>query len=438
MALKRNISLNCIFQMFLDNGTISIGDVVNSSQEDIMNTILSTIHHYAISKTKDGRYTTYIPDATKPNGRRQIRRKSETELYRSLLEFYGVEEEQKTLTFAELFTEWIQYKKRFIDVKNKKKSLSPSTIRRYERDYENYLITLPLASMAIDKVTTPKLQLMLADMIESNNMTEKCAGNIIGYICQSFAYARRSEYITKDPAETLDKQLLYSLCVYTPPKTDSERVLTVKETVELRKAVLAQEQRHPYYMPNYAIELATLTGMRVGELAALRWSDIDDYFIHIDYSEHRYDYSDKPCELVIAEPKNGKHRLLPLTDDIRTLLDKIKALSLKSEEDFLFVRKDGTRYTAHDISCAIDRRADEAGLKASVHKVRRTLSSELNTILPQKVVADMLGHSERVNERHYNYSTAETNEKADALKAVSSKVINFKLLPTNKKIAESL
>lgn len=129
---------------------------------------------------------------------------------------------------------------------------------------------------------------------------------------------------------------------------------------------------------------------------------------------------------------------MPLTDDIRTLLDKIKALSLKSEEDFLFVRKDGTRYTAHDISCAIDRRADEAGLKASVHKVRRTLSSELNTILPQKVVADMLGHSERVNERHYNYSTAETNEKADALKAVSSKVINFKLLPTNKKIAEAL
>ncbi len=438
MALKRNISLNCIFQMFLDNGTISIDDVVNSSQEDIMNTILSTIHHYAISKTKDGRYTTYIPDATKPNGRRQIRRKSETELYRSLLEFYGVEEEQKTLTYAELFTEWIEYKKRFIKVKNKKKSLSPSTIRRYERDYENYIKSLPLASMAIDKVTTPKLQLMLADMIESNNMTESCAGNVIGYICQSFAFARRSDYITKDPAETLDKKLLYSLCVYTPPKADSERVLTLKETAKLREAVLAQEQSHPYYMPNYAIELAILTGVRVGELAALRWDDIDNYFIHIDYSEHRYDYSDKPCELVIDEPKNGRHRLLPLTDDIRTLLEKIKALNLTSREGFLFIRKDGTRYTAHDISCAINRRADEAGLKASIHKVRRTLSSQLNTVLEQKDVADMLGHSERVNERHYNYSTAETKEKADALKAVSSKVINFKLLPTNKKIAEAL
>lgn len=38
----------------------------------------------------------------------------------------------------------------------------------------------------------------------------------------------------------------------------------------------------------------------------------------------------------------------------------------------------------------------------------------------------------------WSCSTAETNEKADALKAVSSKVINYRLLSKNKKIAEAL
>lgn len=391
-----------------------------------MSTILDTIHKYAITRTPDGRFTTYLPDEAKPNGRRQIRRKSRTELYQALFEFYGVEEEKPTLTFAELFTEWVDYKRRFVDVSNRKRSLSQSTLRRYEIDYNKYIRPLPLADMPIDKIKTPKLQTMLADMIQTNNMPERCASNVISYISQAFAYARRSEYITKDPAELLDRLLLLSFCKFTPPKADSERVLTLRELSCLRSAVLAHEREYPTYMPDYAIELAILTGMRVGELAALHWTDIDDNFIHIDYSEHRLDYSDRPSELVIGEPKNGKHRLLPLTDDVRALLDKVKSLNLHHKEKFIFVRANGTRYSAHDISCAVDRRASEAGIsKTSIHGIRRTVSSLLNTVLTQKAVADMLGHSERVNEQHYNYSTAENAEKADALMAVSSKVIKF-------------
>ena len=150
--------------------------------------------------------------------------------------------------------------------------------------------------------------------------------------------------------------------------------------------------------------------MRVGEISALHWTDIDSEFIHIDYSEHRLDYADKKCELVIGEPKNGKHRIVPITDDIRNLLNKIRALGIQSSDRFIFVRQDGTRYAAHDISCAVDR----------------------------KDVASMLGHSERVNERHYNYSTAENTAKIQALTQVSSKVINFSSFLENKKSAVSL
>ena len=224
----------------------------------------------------------------------------------------------------------------------------------------------------------------------------------------------------------MDTALLLSVCKFNPPKPDSERVLTTKEIEQLHDAVIIQQEKHPDYMPNYAIELSMLTGMRVGEISALHWSDVDDDFIHINYSEHRLDYSYKKSELEIGEPKNGKHREIQMTDAIEGVFQKVKALGHTSVDDFIFVRKDGARYTGHDISCAVDRRASEAGIKkTSIHGIRRTVSSLLNTVLPQKAVAEMLGHTEHVNEQFYNYSMAENAEKKRALEEVYSKVFKF-------------
>ena len=101
-----------------------------------------------------------------------------------------------------------------------------------------------------------------------------------------------------------------------------------------------------------------------------------------------------------------------MTDETRKVFDKIRSIGLSSDEDFIFIRKDGSRHTGHDISCAVERRSREAGIpKSSIHEIRRTVSSLLNTVLPQKAVAEMLGHSERVNETNYNYSIAERSEK---------------------------
>ena len=420
-----HLPLKKIFQYYIDRGIIDLDDVMNSEKEVIMKTILDNIHNYAIKRSKDGRYTTYVPDNTKPNGRRQVRKKSQTELYRFLLEFYGIEEDPESInenmSFCDLYTEWVDYKRQFIGVANKKRSLSPSTIRRYERDFDAYIRGTEFANTSIGELTAPKLEMMIINMIRKHSLKEHCAKNIIGYICQTFAYARRASYIRSNPCDLIDKALLLSTCRFTPPKKDEDRILTKMEMTNQRESVSQHEQKYPYYMPDYAIELSTLTGMRVGELAALHWSDIDDEYIHIDYSEHRLDYADKPSELEIGEPKNGKHRRILLTDEIRDVLSRAKKVSRNNPGDFIFTRRDGSRYTAHDISCAVDRRASEAQVsKTSIHSIRRTVSSLLNTILPQRVVAEMLGHTERVNEQCYNYSTAENAEKAAALSKLSS------------------
>ena len=430
---KNYINPNIDFVDYIKRGTIAIDDVVGSDKETFMATIIDRIHHYAIKKTPDGRYMTYVPDETKPNGRRQIKKKSKADLYRFLLAFYDVSEKadkKGTTPFKELFEEWTEYKRNYVNVSNPKKGLSPSTIRRYERDFEKYLAGSDLAGKPICEITSVYLEKAMREIIEKHSIPERSAGNLIGYIRQAFQYARRAEYILKDPAELVDRDLLLASCKFVPPKADNERVLSLEELMKLQDAVWAHEARHPSYMPDYAIELAILTGMRVGELAALKWSCIDDKHIHIDFSEHRYDYRDRTSELVISEPKNGKHRLIPVNEEIRMLLKKImSALPADvpvgiGDADFVFVRSDGTRYTGHDISCATNRRAAEAGIsKTSIHEIRRTVSSMLRTVLPAKAVANILGHLEQTNERCYNYDTTVDHEKRVAMSEVSSKVI---------------
>lgn len=75
----------------------------------------------------------------------------------------------------------------------------------------------------------------------------------------------------------------------------------------------------PEYIPTYAIHLAILTGMRVGEISALTWDSIYDNFILIEKSEK---YNRKTKEYYVADTKNKKVRKFPLTDEIKSLLDK--------------------------------------------------------------------------------------------------------------------
>ena len=412
-----------VFQKYLNDGIITLDDVMNSNKEDIMEKILKRVHHSAITETKDGRYATFVPDETKPHGRRQVRKKSKEELYRFLIGFYGFQGDVKKghMSFGKLFEEWISYKRRFVGVRNRRRALSPSTIRRYERDFAAYINGTTLCDMKICRITTPSLMIMLTDIIKTNDMTERCAGNMLGYIRQSFEYAYRSEYISKDPYAVIDRNILLSMCRYVPPKRDEERVLTKSGLAALFEKTIEHEKKYPDYMPNYGVELAIHTGMRVGEIAALHWEDVNDKVIHVDYSEHRLDYIDKKSEIVIDEPKNCKHRAIPQTEETRDLFRRIKERNHLNEEGFVFADKDGKRCTAHTITCAAYRRGEEAGLgKTSIHEIRRTISSMLNEVLPQTVVASILGHTPEVNETHYNYSTAEYNEKVRALNEVST------------------
>lgn len=407
----------------LAKGYITLDEVVKGADEvTIMKKVLIDIHPYEIALQKDGRWTTYVEDKTRPSGRRLIKKSTEEKLYAALMEFYGIT--GNDMTFAGLFDEWLEYKRRFVSVENRKKSLQPSTIRRYERDYDNYIKGTQLDRMKLGTITSVKLETALLDMIQTHQLVEKSASNVLGYISQAFEYAVRSGHLKVNPYATVDRTRVLATCPYSPPKKDEDRVYTTDEYGRLFEAVRRAEKKHKRYTPNYAIEFAILTGMRVGELSALTWDSIHDTYISIDYSEHRSDYKDKKCVYWVGEPKNGKHRRVPLTDDMRDVLNRVKLAGNPTPEGYIFTDEDGKRHTGHDIGCACIRRGEDAEIEGekSIHRIRRTVSSLLRNELPVETVSNLLGHTDEVNTRHYAYDTSEMALRRDAL----AKIVQFK------------
>lgn len=263
----------------------------------------------------------------------------------------------------------------------------------------------------------------LIKIVKIHNMTLEDFSNLFGYISGVFDMLLDNRLISSSPISKNMKKEVRCFCTEAKQRSDDERILSMDELEGIRNQAELMAKKHPYYTPNYAIILASMTGMRVGELSALHWTDIDDEYIHVDHSEHRNDYADH-SDLVIGEPKNRKHRKIPMTRDICNLFNRVKELGIDSE--WIFAKKDGSRYTAHDISCACDRRAKEIGLDgSSIHEIRRTVSSYLRTIITREAVASLLGHRPETNDQHYDYDISTYSDKINALEALSPKVTRF-------------
>lgn len=428
--MKNNkISLDDLLNLYIKNGTINASDVMSSSKEDIMKTIISKIHPYKITKpsseAKDKRWFTYVADATKPKGRRRVCKNTEGELFEFLLAFYGISnaklEGQKT--FGEIFLEWVDYKSGFIGAKNSKRSRSQSTITRYRREYKKCFCGTTFDKTPVNQITSIQIEGAFKDAIEKYNLSESYLNNVFGYIKNAFTYAFRMRYISINEFAYVDKDKLLALIDVKPPKSTEERILTQSQQKALYEAIKTHERLNPSYVVDLALELAMQTGMRVGEIAALHWSDLHNGYIHIDYSEHRVDYDDH-SELFVGEPKNKKHRKFPFNPIIEDIFKRVKSLGRESE--FVFTNENGERHTASSISSAAINRGEECGIeKVSIHRIRRTIASELRKNYNIKIVSELMGHLEETDEEYYNYDNSEESEKIDASNSLCSNVLTF-------------
>lgn len=238
---------------------------------------------------------------------------------------------------------------------------STSTIVAYGKDIEQLVAFLEeLKKEHIHEVTKDDIQAFLSKM-STDGYTPKSLSRKINSTRTFYRFLKVKEYVTDDPS-LLVSHPRYEL---TPP-----RILNPTEYRALRDA--ARNDARMFGI----IELLLQTGIRIGELAQLRMSDIQGDALKI-----------RPVE-------KHEERMVPLNRPAKEALNRYIAIRPQVKEDRIFVTKSGKPFLVRNIRTAIERYFRLAEIKdAKVNDLRHTfVAHHLKHGVSLVLLSKVLGH----------------------------------------------
>lgn len=235
-----------------------------------------------------------------------------------------------------------------------------------------------------------------------------------GIFRTAFAYATDEDHpiIERNPYPTNNK--VFDFDNSRKKANAEESIFTQKDIAKIQSFLrdrICQSTRYLEQINAYAILFSIETGMRVAELCALKWEDIDQIKIHIHAQILNNDCDGKNDYYYEATTKNEKGvskggRAFPLTRKIKTLLNEIRLLQEQYEVETLWVfgRKDNSWMTPDGYYEALYKVCrDKLNMKiTNNHAFRKALNSDILALkMSAKQRADLLGHSEQCNQDYY-------------------------------------
>lgn len=354
---------------------------------------------------------TYLAPTTQyPNGRWQTKSKSRKNIYGNSYDdlihklFLIYDKSNNQYIFKDVFNKAID--------NNLTKGINTiATIQRYQYDYKRY-INDELANKDIRQVTLDYLERYTIALVTSQKMSEKAFKNYKGILNLVFNYYDD----VQNPLKNFNNNV-YSRYLTTKSSDDRQIECFTLAEIEKLKAVVAERRKTKqfgdYYINSFVMRLAILTGMRVGELCALHWSDIhwDKQYIHIHRQQLSYKQKGGRVYYEANWLKNEKGkskggRKFPLTNEISDLLIELKDLQEKYgyKSKYIFTNKENEWVKADAYITFLRTLCKSLNFTATHnHAFRKALNSYV--FVPKGIqVADraqLLGHSVETNLKYY-------------------------------------
>jgi integrase len=265
-------------------------------------------------------------------------------------------------TFADAAAEWLRY----VEEDRMRK---PSTVATYRALLRSRILPA-FGELAVESVTPAMIERWVSSMDCSPATRTKALAMVHGI----YQRARKVWGLTTNPVADVEKPPM--------PKGGDIEVFSPEEVWALVRAA-GSEQDAAVFLT------AAFTGLRRGELIALRWRDVDFAGSVIRV---RASYVDG----VLSSPKSGKVRSVPLAPDVAEALAKLASRGFSAkDDDLVFVGEWGSYLDPRALTRRYDTALKRAGLrKLRFHDLRHTFGTRMIGKADIRRVQEWMGHAD--------------------------------------------
>lgn len=374
---------NTILSTSLFDDTLSATEIATEIEKMRQYKAIIKKYEDQIKSRKDGRQYYIILN------RKQITATSLEKLYDKLWER---DHGKINSSISDLYAEWLRWKRDYTAVSSK-------TLKEYTNIWKQHLEEEEICKIAMRKLGTLDFTNFFRKITRKRTLTKKAFGNIKSVLNGIYSYAIEQGIVQHNPINDVNcKQFPFK------PVNVKNEVFTMEE-----RLTLLSHLKDDTDMYSLAIQLDFHLVLRIGELLALRWTDIEGDYIHIQGQcikevkmKDDLTFEGRKFENVnrIKGNADSGYRYQPITPECRKILDKIKELNPDGE---FILMKDGRQLFGDTFNEHLRKACYETGLPPrSSHKIRFTVASILYAKgVPLTSLQKLLGHTTVAMTLHY-------------------------------------
>lgn len=350
-------------------------------------------HPYKIWEGKDGKWYTYLPNG---DGRRLIKRTTEKFIQDEIIQYYKISANEPTV--KSVFYEWADRKLKYGEIQKQ-------TYDRYIVDFEKFIGSKKLSQRKIRSIEENELEDFIMDTIIENHMTSKGWGNLRIIIRAMFLYAKKRGYCKLNITMFLSELDISKKIFEKSKRKDELNVFTEEELKKIIDKLMSKNK-----IGHFGVLMAVYTGMRVGEITALKWEDVKEDYIHINRSQIKYkDEKGKTVHVVRDSTKTEAGiRDVVIIPELRSVLKRVKLMNPFTEYVF---EKNGKPMSTHSLSMILYRICEELDIpQRGMHVLRKTYATRLiNAGVEESIIINQMGHTDFKTTKNYYYYNNKAN-----------------------------
>ncbi len=314
-----------------------------------------------------------------------------------------VEQQPTGANWQDACEEWL----RWIEHDRKRKR---STVRDYKLTIKANLIGDLGAERKLETVQQRHLEAYRDALVREGRLSPRTINKRLTMVHGIFGRAAKIWNLRANPAAGIEK---------VPERRSGDLDVFRPDEVRQLIAAAATGQDGALYLT------AAFTGLRFGELAALRWSDVDwqRELIHVRRALARG---------AIEEPKSGKVRSVPMVPDVAQALAKLGQRDLWiGDGDFVFVSPTGAYIDYSGMVKAYKRALKRAGLRpVKFHGLRHSFGTIAVQAFPLSDVQAWMGHADIQTTMRYIHYVPKQDAAQRLGRLVSAENLAPKLAPS--------